>query len=31
LVQTVSTAEMLKNPALKKQAWLDLRPLVASA
>ena len=30
LVQTVSTADMLKNPALKKQAWLDLRPLVAS-
>ena len=27
VVQTVSTAEMLQNPLLKKRAWLDLRSL----
>ena len=26
LVQTLGTAEMLRNPQLKRQAWRDLRP-----
>jgi hypothetical protein len=31
LVHTLGTAEMLRNPLLKKQAWQDLRPLFQRA
>ncbi|RLA48393.1 MAG: hypothetical protein DRQ97_04275 [Gammaproteobacteria bacterium] len=31
VVSTVSSAEMLENPQLKKQVWRDLQPFVSSA